>query len=82
MTKVLGTFRAVQKVTGGDFRSLARLIVANKPKEAGDLCNQLESAAVALRAELESAAKETEEASTVPEDSEAGSNYPGQGSNL
>ena len=82
MTKVLGTFRAVQKVTGGDFRSLARLIVANKPEEAGILCNQLETAAAALRAELESAAKETEEASTVPEDSEAGSNYPGQGGNL
>ena len=58
MTKILSTFRAVEKVTGGDFRGLARLIVANKPKEAGDLCSQLEAAAADLRSELEAAAKE------------------------
>jgi hypothetical protein len=52
MSKVLSTFRGVQKVTGGDFRSIARLIVANRPKEAGELCNQLEAAAAALRDEL------------------------------
>ncbi len=58
MTKIFSTFRGVEKVTGGDFRGLARLIVANKPDEAGPLCNQLESAAAALRAELEAAARE------------------------
>jgi len=58
MTKILSTFRAVEKVTGGDFRGLARLIVANKPKEAGELCNQLEAAAAALRSELDAAANE------------------------
>jgi len=58
MTKIFGTFRAVEKVTGGDFRGLARLMVANKPRESGELCSQLEAAAAALRAELESAARE------------------------
>jgi hypothetical protein len=58
MTKMFSTFRGVQKVTGGDFRSLARLIVANKPEEAVELCGQLEAAAAALRSELESAANE------------------------
>lgn len=58
MTKIFSTFRAVEKVTGGDFRSLARLIVANKPREAGQLCSQLEAAAVTLRGELEAAARE------------------------
>jgi len=58
MTKIFSTFRGMEKVTGGDFRGLARLIVANKPDEAGPLCNQLESAAAALRAELEAAARE------------------------
>ena len=60
MTKVFSTFKAVQKVTGGDFRGLARLIVANKPEEAGELCSQLESAAAALRSELELAVKEND----------------------
>jgi hypothetical protein len=58
MAKIFSTFRGVEKVTGGDFRGLARLIVANKPEEASQLCNQLESAAAALRAELELAARE------------------------
>jgi hypothetical protein len=58
MTKIFNTFRGVEKVTGGDFRSLARLIVANKPDEAGQLCNQFESAAAALRAELQAIARE------------------------
>ncbi len=62
MTKVFKTFDAVQKVTGGDFRVLARRMVANKPKEASELCDQLESAASALRAELTAAAQENEEA--------------------
>jgi hypothetical protein len=82
MTKMFSTFRGVQKVTGGDFRGLARLIVANKPKEAGELCNQLEAAAAALRAELESAAKEDDGESGIAMDSEAGSSNPEQGSNL
>jgi len=60
MTKIFSTFRGVEKVTGGDFRGLSRLIVANKPNEAVQLCKQLESAAAALRAELEAAAREDE----------------------
>jgi len=58
MAKIFSTFRGVEKVTGSDFRGLARLIVANKPEEASQLCNQLESAAAALRAELELSARE------------------------
>ena len=65
MTKVFKTFDAVQKVTGGDFRVLARRMVANKPKEASELCDQLESAASALRAELNAAVKENEEANVA-----------------
>lgn len=60
MTKMFSTFRAVEKVTGGDFRGLARLIVANKPKEAGELCKQLEATAAALRTELESTSDEND----------------------
>jgi hypothetical protein len=61
MTKVFSTFRAVEKVTGGDFRGLARLMVANKPKESGELCEQLEAAASALRTELASSIVEEKE---------------------
>jgi hypothetical protein len=58
---VFSTFRAVEKVTGGDFRGLARLMVANKPKESGELCEQLEAAASALRTELASSIVEEKE---------------------
>ena len=83
MTKVFNTFRGVQKVTGGDFRGLARLIVANKPKEAGELCDQLEAAAAALRAEIESTAKEKEAGDPeVRAADEASSQTQGQENNL
>jgi hypothetical protein len=78
MTKVFNTFRAVQKVTGGDFRGMARLIVANRPKDAGELCNQLEAAAAALRSELESATGESEGEGVIPE----GTSNPEQAGNL
>lgn len=61
MAKIFSTFRGVQKVTGGDFRGLARLIVANKPREAEALCGQLEAAAAALRSELKSSTDEEDE---------------------
>ena len=83
MTKVFSTFRGVQKVTGGDFRGLARLIVANKPKEAGELCDQLEAAAAALRAEIESTAKEKDAGDPeVRAADEASSQTQGQENNL
>ena len=72
MTKMFSTFRGVEKVTGGDFRGLARLIVANRPKEADELCHQLEAAATALRSELESAAQESQVEGTASEGEEAG----------
>ncbi len=82
MTKVFNTFRAVQKVTGGDFRGMARLIVANRPKEASELCNQLEAAAAALRAELSSAAEENEGEIGAEGDDDVRSLNSEQGSNL
>ena len=82
MTKMFSTFRAVEKVTGGDFRGLARLIVANKPKEAGELCKQLEAASTALRTELAAATEEDTGASSAPQGSEANSADRGPGSNL
>lgn len=82
MTKVFSTFRAVEKVTGGDFRGLARLMVANKPKESGELCEQLEAAASALRAELAAAVEGSDGESVAPEGSEAGSVDLEDGSNV
>jgi hypothetical protein len=82
MTKMFNTFRAVEKVTGGDFRGLARLIVANKPKEAGELCKQLEAAAAALRTELESTSDENDgESGATPEGNDQLSDLQ-QGDNL
>lgn len=82
MTKMFNTFRAVRKVTGGDFRGLARLIVANKPKEANELCQQLEAAAAALRSELGAAPQEDQDAAIVPAESETGPSDPQPGDNL
>jgi hypothetical protein len=82
MMKVFSTFRAVEKVTGGDFRGLARLMVANKPREAGELCNQLESAAAALRAEIESAARENNERDGEPWKANTCPTNPTRGGNL
>jgi hypothetical protein len=82
MTKMFSTFRAVEKVTGGDFRGLARLIVANKPKEAGELCKQLEAAAAALRTELAATMEEDKSAIVTSEESEVNRSDLEPGNNL
>jgi hypothetical protein len=82
MTKMFSTFRVVEKVTGGDFRGLARLIVANKPKEAGELCKQLEAAAAALRTELAATMEEDKSAIVTSEESEVNRSDLEPGNNL
>jgi hypothetical protein len=60
MGKVLSTFKGLRKITGGDYRGLARLIIGNHPKDAPRLAEQMESAAAAIREELAQAEEEKE----------------------
>jgi len=52
VTKIFKTFQGIDKITGGDYRSLANYIAGTRAESALQLADQLEKAAAAIRNEI------------------------------